>query len=192
MTNHDYELEAKGLRLVATHINKVQYWMSTAIGLLLYRSTNHDQSKYSQDEIGLVIGKPAFDKYEYMSKEERGALAGVQDALVHHYANNSHHPEHFKNFKTYECGGCYTEFTAESEGKKCAFCGYDIFEQPLGINGMSLFDLIEMCCDWKAAGEMSPNGSFANSLEYNEKRFGLSPQLVQILENTGREMGWID
>jgi hypothetical protein len=158
MISHDPELEAKGLRLVATHINKVQYWMSTAIGLLLYRSTNHDQSKYSEDEIGLVVGKPAFDKYEYMSKEERDALTGAQDALVHHYANNDHHPEHFEN----------------------------------GVDGMSLFGLLEMCCDWKAAGEMSPNGSFANSLEYNEKRFGLSPQLVQILKNTGRELGWID
>lgn len=155
---HDYELESKGLRLVAMHTHKVRHWMALAITTLLARSNIHDESKYSQEEMGLVVGKPAFDKYEYMSKEERAALAGVQDALVHHYAHNPHHPEHYEN----------------------------------GVGDMSLFDLIEMCCDWKAAGEMSPNGSFAGSIEYNKERFNLSPEMVKILENTGREMGWME
>lgn len=154
---NDHELESKGLRLVAEHINRVQKWMALAITFLLARSNTHDLSKYSQDELGLVMGKPAFDKYEYMSKEERDALAAVKDSLVHHYAHNPHHPEH----------------------------------HPDGIDGMSLLALLELCADWKAAGEMSPNGSFAKSLEHNRERFNLSPQLVKILENTGREMGWM-
>lgn len=158
MNDHDFELESKGLRLVSEHISRVQKWMAFAITSLLARSNTHDRSKYSQEEIGLVVGKPTFDKYEYMSKEERAALAGVQDALVHHYAHNFHHPEHYPN----------------------------------GVDGMSLLDLIEMCADWKAAGEMSSGGSFANSLKLNTERFNLSPQLVKILENTGREMGWME
>lgn len=153
----DYELEAKGLRLVIEHINKVQKHMGYAITLLLIRVASHDQSKYSQEELGLVLGKPTFDKYEYMSPEERAALEAVKDSLVHHYANNSHHPEHYEN----------------------------------GIQGMTLLDLLEMACDWKAAGEMSPNGSFQNSIDFNKKRFNMSPQLVEIFENTGREMGWL-
>jgi hypothetical protein len=94
-----------------------------------------------------------------MSKEERAALDAVKDSLIHHYANNRHHPE----------------FYAIS-----------------GVYGMNLLDLLEMVCDWKAAGEMSANGSFQQSIEYNTERFSLTPELVRILENTGREMGWMD
>jgi len=61
-----------------------------------------------------------------------------------------------------------------------------------GINGMSLLDLIEMLCDWKAATERHADGSLAKSLTINAERFGISPQLAEILENTAREMGWID
>lgn len=188
MTPLDHELEAKGLRLVAIHILKVQQHMAAVMGNLLDRANVHDQSKYSPEEIGLVVGKPAFDKYEYMSKEERAALAAVKDSLAHHYAHNSHHPEYHRR---YECGGCFAEYAADMNGRKCAVCWYDISEQADGIQGMSLIDLIEMCCDWKAAGEMSPNGDFAKSIEYNRERFNLSPEMVKILENTGREMGWI-
>jgi hypothetical protein len=57
---------------------------------------------------------------------------------------------------------------------------------------MSLLDLLEMACDWKAASEMSPNGSFAGSIEYSRERFNLSDEMVRILENTGRELGWME
>lgn len=59
-----------------------------------------------------------------------------------------------------------------------------------GINGMSLLDLIEMFCDWKAAGERHANGNFAESLRINRDRFGMSPQLAEIFENTMKELGW--
>jgi hypothetical protein len=62
---------------------------------------------------------------------------------------------------------------------------------PNGVNGMSLLDLLEMLCDWKAAGERHANGSIANSLDKNRKRFGISNQLMDILTNTAREMGWL-
>lgn len=60
-----------------------------------------------------------------------------------------------------------------------------------GIDGMSLFDLIEMLCDWKAAGERHADGSIEMSLGHNRERFNISPQLHSILENTAKEMGWI-
>lgn len=60
-----------------------------------------------------------------------------------------------------------------------------------GVDGMSIFDLMEMLMDWKAATErMKDGGDIWRSLEINEKRFGLSPQLVNILRNTVVEMGW--
>lgn len=60
-----------------------------------------------------------------------------------------------------------------------------------GIDGMSLFDVIEMLMDWKAATErMKDGGCIHRSLEINVGRFKISPQLASVLSNTIREMGW--
>jgi hypothetical protein len=53
-----------------------------------------------------------------------------------------------------------------------------------GVNDMSLIDLIEMFCDWKAATMRHNDGNIRKSIEHNANRFGMSPQLVKILENT--------
>lgn len=57
---------------------------------------------------------------------------------------------------------------------------------PNGVNGMNLFDLIEMFFDWKAAGERHENGNIYRSIEINKERFALSDQLADILTNTAR------
>lgn len=59
-----------------------------------------------------------------------------------------------------------------------------------GVAGMSLLDILEMLCDWKAAGERYKDGSIAQSLAHNRERFKISDQLFAILENTVRELGW--
>lgn len=61
-----------------------------------------------------------------------------------------------------------------------------------GINGMSLLDVLEMLCDWKAATERHADGDLAWSLGINASRFGISLQLLGILLNTAREMRWIE
>lgn len=55
-----------------------------------------------------------------------------------------------------------------------------------GINGMNLIDLIEMLCDWKAAGErhIQHPQDVLKSIEINAQRFKIDPQLKQILLNT--------
>jgi len=60
-----------------------------------------------------------------------------------------------------------------------------------GITEMSLIDLLEMLADWKAAGERHADGSMAKSLVAQEKRFHISPELMKILWNTVRELGWL-
>ena len=63
---------------------------------------------------------------------------------------------------------------------------------PNGVEGMSLFDLIEMLMDWKAAGERDPGGmNLVPSVEISSNRFLVGEQLKKILMNTTREMGWI-
>lgn len=59
---------------------------------------------------------------------------------------------------------------------------------PGGVNDMGLIDLMEMICDWKAASERHDDGDIYKSIQHNIDRFNLSPQLVEILRNTVREM----
>lgn len=59
-----------------------------------------------------------------------------------------------------------------------------------GLAGMSLLDILEMLCDWKAAGERYKDGNITQSLTHNKERFGISDQLFAILENTVKELGW--
>jgi hypothetical protein len=55
---------------------------------------------------------------------------------------------------------------------------------PNGVRGMSLLDLVEMLCDWKAATLRHNDGDIRKSIEINQERFGYSDELKQILLNT--------
>lgn len=59
-----------------------------------------------------------------------------------------------------------------------------------GIDGMNLLDVIEMLCDWKAAGERHADGNIQKSLKINQERFHISSQLQSILRNTVTNLGW--
>lgn len=61
---------------------------------------------------------------------------------------------------------------------------------PNGVNDMTLIDLIEMFCDWKAATLRHADGDISQSIEINKKRFVISDQLTQLFCNTARELGW--
>jgi hypothetical protein len=61
-----------------------------------------------------------------------------------------------------------------------------------GIDGMSLLDLIELVCDWKAATLRHADGDLRKSIEYNQKRFGYTDQLKAILINTATALGFFD
>jgi len=52
-----------------------------------------------------------------------------------------------------------------------------------GVDSMTLVDIIEMVCDWKAASERSGNNLMDN-MENNQARFRLTGQLRNIIENT--------
>lgn len=59
---------------------------------------------------------------------------------------------------------------------------------PNGINDMTLIDLVEMLCDWRAATERNKNGNIRRSIEFNRDRYAISPQLARVMENTVREV----
>jgi hypothetical protein len=62
-----------------------------------------------------------------------------------------------------------------------------------GINGMDLLDVLEMVADWKSASENKLNGSnnMMNSIGVLSEKYGISPQLTQIIINTANNCGMI-
>lgn len=80
------------------HIKRVNEMLIYAATELLRRAAVHDASKLEEPE------KSLFDEYTpklkgctYMSDEYHEYLNGLGVALNHHYAHNSHHPEHYPN-----------------------------------------------------------------------------------------------
>lgn len=79
-----------------THINAVRRHLDRCVENLRDRAQWHDASKLEAPE------KAAFDELTprlagltYGSDEYRESLRALKPALDHHYAQNSHHPEHY-------------------------------------------------------------------------------------------------
>ncbi len=78
------------------HIHMVQRLLLEVIQNLQQRALEHDQSKLSSPE------KELFDEFSarlagltYGSPEYQESLKLLKPALEHHYAKNTHHPEHY-------------------------------------------------------------------------------------------------
>lgn len=182
------------------HIQTVQKIMGRVIADLQQRQQVHDQSKLASPELEAFNEfTPKLSGSTYGSDEYNSYLAAMKPALDHHYAANSHHPEHYR----WHCPVCELQIndaeaaTApqgpnDSGVKYCPRCCrhgmlYEselILWPELGINGMSLLDLVEMLCDWKAATMRHNDGDIRRSIEINQKRFGYSDELKAIMLNT--------
>lgn len=58
-----------------------------------------------------------------------------------------------------------------------------------GFKDMTLIDVMEMLCDWRASSMRHNDGNILKSIEINQARFGYSEDFKTILENTAK---WID
>jgi hypothetical protein len=133
------------------HIANVQRVMSLAIGELIGRSIEHDKSKFSDTEMDVLVKyTPKLKNTTYGSEEYKQHLKEMAPMILHHQANNAHHPEHHL----------------------------------AGLVGMTLMDLLEMVCDWKAATLRHDDGNVWESLEINARRFGIGGQLLAVLVQT--------
>jgi len=80
------------------HIKRVSQLLNEAAIELIRRGNVHDNSKLEEPEKSEFDRlTPILKKLEYGSKEYKDSLTELQEALKHHYSNNSHHPEHYKN-----------------------------------------------------------------------------------------------
>lgn len=140
------------------HIQRVRDLLDDFAERLRQRGDVHDASKMTEAEAGPLAemdalidreGNVPFGSPEY---EARKLILGPM--LAHHYANNSHHPEHYPN----------------------------------GVDGMDLFDLVEMFADWKAASERGEASSMG--LKVGARKYAVSDQLLSIMQNTADRLGW--
>ena len=140
------------------HIMRVAGLLNSFAMTLIERGMKHDASKFDDEEIIPLAemqrlreseGEVEFGSAAYEARKRM--LGGM---LSHHYAANSHHPEHHDD----------------------------------GVNGMTLFDLVEMFMDWKAASER--HGAPHMGLNKACDRYEVSRQLQAVMENTARELGW--
>lgn len=86
------------IRDTKEHISQVREFMLIFAQELIRRALVHDQSKLEAPELDVFTEyTPKLKDSTYGSEEYKTFLAEMQVALKHHYANNSHHPEHYDN-----------------------------------------------------------------------------------------------
>ena len=78
------------------HMQLVQRNLGVMIRDLLHRAEVHDHSKLSEPELSAYNDMGTrLREVEYGSDEYRAILRSQKPAIKHHYAQNSHHPEHY-------------------------------------------------------------------------------------------------
>lgn len=80
------------------HIRRVQQLLNGAACELMRRGEVHDESTLGAVEKPVLDERaPSLRALVYGSEEYKASLAALGPALAHHYARNSHHPEHYPN-----------------------------------------------------------------------------------------------
>lgn len=168
------------IRDTKEHIDTVRKFMEIVVVDLTNRAIVHDRSKLESPEIEIFTEyTPKLKDSTYGSDEYKGFLVGMGEALKHHYAHNSHHPEHFKK---HVCIICFKEY--KEAPNRCEVCMNGTFTEESDITQMNLLDIVEMFCDWKAATMRHADGDIMKSIDHNQKRFKYSDDLAQIFRNT--------
>ncbi len=148
----------KAREVTQKHVDRVKELLDGAAAEITRRGQVHDKSKFEDVELEPLQrmqdlidaeGQAPYGSPEY---KRRTALLGPM--LEHHYANNSHHPEHYED----------------------------------GVDGMDLFDVMEMFFDWKAASERGEES--AMNIQAAAERYGVNPQLMRIMQNTADRLGF--
>lgn len=80
------------------HVAKVQFNLSAVIANLAERSTVHNRSKFEEPELsGYESLQKSLQGARYGTPDYRAALGAHEGVIMHHYAANTHHPEHWPN-----------------------------------------------------------------------------------------------
>lgn len=141
------------------HIQRVQELLhDTAIVELMKRSRLHDLSKFEDVE------RTPLDKMQELIEKEGQAQFGT--------------PEYKK--RTDLLGEMITHHRANNSHHP------EYYED--GVNGMDLFDVMEMFFDWKAASERGEDSCMRLGTACD--KYEIEPQLRKILYNTAGRLGY--
>lgn len=148
------------------HIARVRELLTEFAIEILRRGNTHDKSKFQQIELEPLARMQELIDREgqapFGSEEYKRRTALLGDMIVHHHQHNSHHPEYYE----FELGG------------DCLH----------GINGMDLFDLVEMFFDWKAASERGQDSCMRLTAACD--KYHITGPLRHILFNTAHRLGY--
>lgn len=80
------------------HILQVALRLRQVVLNLEKRAVHHDETKLESPEKEVFDAvTPKLKGLKYGSEEYKASLREMKPALDHHYAHNSHHPEHYPN-----------------------------------------------------------------------------------------------
>lgn len=179
------------------HIKRVNELLLFSCSEFMRRARVHDTSKLLPPEKELFDEfTPKLKNCTYGSEEYKEFLKELDVALQHHYANNSHHPEHYPTVENDKLRNLIDQYKEKIATIDMADSENEIYQDVLteledrlarsesSVKGFDLFDLLEMFFDWKAASERHSDGNILKSIAINGERFKLSGQVVEIFKNT--------
>lgn len=148
------------------HIARVRQLLGEFAIEMIKRGDRHDASKFEPVEMEpLERMQELIDKEgqaQFGTDEYKRRTDMLGPMIQHHRQHNSHHPEYYE----YELGG------------DCMH----------GINGMDLFDVVEMFFDWKAASERSESSTM--NLTAACDKYHVEGPLRHIMFNTAERLGY--
>lgn len=145
------------------------------------------------------------DTYEHIA-QVRALMLGVVERLLwrahEHDQSKLETPERemFDEFTpklrntTYGSPEYKANMSAMGEGLKHHYVNnrhHPEFFGEMGFRGMSLLDMVEMLCDWKAATMRHADGDLDRSITVNAERYGFGPEIEGLIRNTAQDMGMI-
>lgn len=142
------------------HIRRVQHYVSEVCTNLESRGVEHDKTKLESPEKEIVEKATPLLKTLVYGSDGYKECLKIMAPALQHHYSNNRH------HPEHNCSDFPT------------------------LTGMTLLDLLEMLCDWKAATERSKDGSIMRSLTFNVSRFAISEEMKQVLYNTIVELGW--
>lgn len=156
----------KAEHVTRRHIARVSELLGEFSIEMIRRAAVHDRSKFDPVELEPLARMQTLIDAEgpaqFGTEEYKRRTDMLGSMIAHHRHNNSHHPE----FYEFEYGG------------NCMH----------GINGMDLFDLVEMFFDWKAASERGEDVCMRLGAACD--KYNIEGPLRDILYNTAHKLGY--
>jgi hypothetical protein len=156
------------------HIDNVRWKLSAVIADLQHRAVTHDRSKLFPPELeAFDIATPKLAGLTYGTPEYKESLRELGVALEHHYAFNSHHPEHY-------------------EDGIAGMTLLDLIEMLVDWKAASERMRKPMPAAPGRPEAPQYDNDFTRSIALNQERFGYSDEMRAILTNTARSLGFTE